>query len=242
MWSRGCPYDCYFCGDTVFNKQRKRWRPVENIRAELADLQRLYGVRSVFVYDDEMVGVKMQDGWLTALADAIGPLGLTYKTQGRCSERWVTDEVCQDLYRSGCRVVMWGCESFSPKVLKRIGKGTTIADNWHTLRAAKRAGLKNWVFSMVGQLEETDEDCAMTADALGRAYREGLIDYRQTTVQTAVPGTELWDVQHRDGWFVEPPVHGGQMAQVYQDTPWLAADRIVHWLEEYGRQCPVTFL
>lgn len=239
MWTRGCPGACVFCGNAIFGHQAIRYRPPANIASEMADLRDRH-VRSVFVYDDELVGLRLPDGWLDDVADRVGPLGLTWKAQGRCSTQHITRDVCRDLYRGGCRVVMWGVESFSPRVLRAIRKGTTPEDIWHTLRTAKAAGLRNWVFTMVGNLEEGDAELAETAKALRDAYREGLVDYRQTTVVTPLPGTELEAIQKRDGWYAEPPESGPQMHQAYAPTPWLSAERIAYWVRKFDEACPVN--
>jgi radical SAM superfamily enzyme YgiQ (UPF0313 family) len=93
---------------------------------------------------------------------------------------------------------------------------------------------------MVGSPEETDDDLAETARCLARAYHEGLIDYRQTSVVTALPGTELWERQLREGWWHQPPEEGAQMAQIYQPTPWLSAARIAYWRRKLDEVCPAT--
>lgn len=238
MWTRGCPYQCTFCGNAIFSPQRKRWRPIQNIMSELTKLKD-YGTKSLFVYDDELVGVKSPEGWYDELADRIGQLGYEFKTQGRCSRKFITLDVLGAMQRAGCRAVMWGVESFSQKVLSTLGKGTTVEDNWHTLRLAASIGIRNFVFTMIGNAEEGEDELAETARALGQAYKEGLVQYRQTTVVTAVPHTKLWHRQKREGWYHEPPEAGPQMHQVYQDTPWLTGERIAYWRQKFDEVCPV---
>ena len=59
--------------------------------------------------------------------------------------------------------------------------------------------------------------------------KEGLVQYRQVTVCTPVPGTPLYDRAKAEGWLCEPPEGGPQMAQVYNATPWLKEREIKHW-------------
>jgi anaerobic magnesium-protoporphyrin IX monomethyl ester cyclase len=240
MWSRGCPHSCIMCGNTIFHQQAIRRRSPESIESELLLLKNTYHAKSLFVYDDEFVGLPVPDGWMAELADRIGPLGFTWKGQGRCSEKHITPELMRDVYRSGCRVMMWGVESFSENVLNAMKKGTSQADIWHTLEISKAAGIKNWLFMMIGNYKETPEDLQITADFLGRAYNAGLVDYRQTTVVTAMPGTELYDIQHREGWYEPIPAQGPLMAQIYQSTPWLTKQDIQHWYTEFEKVCPVN--
>jgi radical SAM superfamily enzyme YgiQ (UPF0313 family) len=232
MWSRGCPHPCIFCANAVFGQQKIRFRPPSQIREELENIKR-YGIKALFVYDDELVGAgSQQNAWLKEVADEVEDLQLFYKGQGRCSRRFVTDDCLNDLYRMGFRVIMWGVESFSDKVLASIRKGIVEDDIWHTLEASRRVGLQNWVFLMVGNYGETVEDLAYTYERLGEANRRGLVDHRQVTVCTPLPGTGLWERAKLEGWWVEPPEVGAQMAQVFAPTPWLTREEIGTWRQK----------
>lgn len=238
MWTRGCPYSCVFCSDFIFYGQPTKFRPPEKIEAEWADLKR-HGCERIYVYDDELYGVKLPEGWMKEVADRLEPYGMTWVTQGRCSKRHITKELMDDAYRAGCRVIFWGLESFNNKILKAIRKALTEEDIWHTLRTAREAGIDNAIYTMIGNYQETPEDLDYSAGELRKAYREGLIQYRQTTVCTVMKGTRLEKFAKEEGWYVESPVVGPQMAQVYQDTPWLTKEQIEYYLKKYAEVCPV---
>ena len=241
MWTRGCPYACIFCGNKVFGKQSTRYRPPANIETEMADLKKR-GCENVFVYDDELIGTKMPPGWMHEIADRVGPMGFKWVTQGRCSQRFITRELLLSTKRAGCRAVFWGVESFSQRVLDAMKKHITEADIWYTLRLAKEVGLENGVFTMIGNYKETEEDLAYSRDALKKAYKEGLLDYRQTTVCTAMPGTELAEIQMRDGTYIEAPTSGAMMQQIYAQTPYLTKERIAYWHKEFYETGPLGTL
>jgi len=238
MWTRGCPFSCVFCGNTIFNHMATRYRPPANIEAEMLDLKRR-GCQNLFVYDDELIGTKIPDGWMKDVADRIQPMGFKWVTQGRCNEKYVTRELLEDAKRAGCRLILWGVESMSENVLKAIKKHTTPADVWHTLRLARDVGIENGVFTMIGNYKETEEDLAITAAALKQGYEEGVIQYRQTTVCTAMPGTEYAEIQQREGWYREAPATGMQMLQVHNPTPWLTSEQINKWMGIFNQACPV---
>lgn len=227
MWSRGCPHRCIFCANPVFRRQKIRRRPPENILEELQGLRR-YNIRSLFVYDDELVGGGGVN-WLSQVCYAIAPLGYTWKCQGRCSKRFVTKDLLQQMHDAGCRAIMWGIESFHEDILHNIRKGTTEEDIWHTLRAAHEVGIGNWAFLMVGNYGETEKHLAYTERQLTKAVREDLIQWRQVTVCTPTPGSDLYTIAQQEGWYTKPPETGPQMAQVYSSTPWLTAKQIKKW-------------
>ena len=228
MWSRGCPHNCTFCGNPVFWHTRIRYAPVVNIYHDMAALKE-QGCRAVFVYDDELVGLNSeQSAWLAEVCREIAPLGLVWKAQGRCNEK-TPPELYKAMYDAGCRVMMWGVESFCQPVLDAMRKGTTEADIWATLRAARKAGIANWLFLMVGNYTETKAELQYTEARLIEAAREGLVQYRQVTVCTPVRGTPLYEKARSEGWLVEPPDAGAQMNQVYACTPWLTEREIAYW-------------
>jgi radical SAM superfamily enzyme YgiQ (UPF0313 family) len=204
-------------------------RPPERVYDDMAQLAEM-GVKTVFVYDDELIGMGgKQNDWLLDVCERIAPLGLLWKCQGRCSAKHVRQDVLEAMYAAGCRAVMWGVESFSDRVLKAIKKGTTEADIWHTLEASHAAGIGNWLFLMVGNYTETQADLQHTEEALVKASRAGLAQWRQVTVCTPVPGTELYRLAQEQGWLVEPPEVGPQMGQVYAATPWLSKRELRYW-------------
>jgi radical SAM superfamily enzyme YgiQ (UPF0313 family) len=237
MWSRGCPFKCIFCSNVVFGGQPTRYRPPQNIEAELLQLKTLHA-QHIYVYDDEMVGTKLPDGWMREIADRIEPLKFKWITQGRCSSKHITTELMRDIKRAGCTSIFWGVESFSPRILQAIKKGIMPEDIWHTLRCAREAGIDNAVFTMVGNYQETDDDLAITANALKEAYNEGLIQMRQTTICTPMPGTKLAEYAQEEGWYHDPPDFGEQMLQ-RSPTPWLPAHRAQYWMQKFYDVCPV---
>ena len=238
MWTRGCPYSCVFCGNKIFNGQPTRYRPPEQIAAEMLDLHKR-GINKVYVYDDECVGAKQPEGWMKEIADLIEGLGMTWIIQGRCSKKYITKELLLDMKRAGCKMILWGVESFSQNVLDAIKKRLTQEDIWHSLRLSKEVGLLNNLFIIVGNYKETEADLQITADALHKACGEGLVDYRQSFTAQVMPGTEMEAIAKRDGWY-DPPMFGG-MTNNYKrkvDMPWLKVSKINEWKQRLEAACP----
>jgi len=77
-------------------------------------------------------------------------------------------------FEAGCRVVLWGVESGSQKVLDLMKKGTRVKDMEQALRASHEAGLRNLLFIMFGFPGEEFEDFTETIDFLKR--NQGHID------------------------------------------------------------------
>jgi len=237
MWSRGCPFECVFCSDNLFNHQPIRYRPPAIIEQEMRELQKR-GCQHCYVYDDELVGTKLPKGWIEDIADRLEDHPLPYITQGHCNRNTNTPEVMSHVKRSGCKVIFWGLESFSENVLLAIKKRITERDIMHTLTVSREAGIENAVFTMIGNYKETEDDLRYTYNKLKECHAAGLIQYRQTTVCTGMPGTPLEKIMKAEGWWVDPPDYGPQMAQVYQPTPWLTMEQIKYWAMKFQETCP----
>jgi radical SAM superfamily enzyme YgiQ (UPF0313 family) len=229
LWTRGCPHiGCRFCSLPVFGKSPIRLRHPQNIVDELHQLKRDYGARHVFVYSDELFGgTPKQNKWLASVCELIikNEVGVTWKTQGRCSQKDVEEDLLALAAKAGAVAVKWGNESMSQKVLDALNKRISPEDIVFTLRAAKRAGLKNYCFFMVGCLEETEEEYQKSLKGVRALYREGLIDWIQVTVMSAEPGSELYTMAQENGWLTT------DKARVYHydallNLPWASRERI----------------
>ena len=99
------------------------------------------------------------------------------------------EEDAELLYRAGCREAWSGLESGSPRILKSIGKGTSVPTIRRAFKAAREAGIMRRSYVLLGTPLETFETIKET---------EALIDeVRPDTVSFSVlapyPGTGYYD-------------------------------------------------
>lgn len=119
---RGCPFQCNFCSITAFHHRRYRRRPVEEIVAELNDLNEDY----VFFVDDNMLG-SIEDAveLFTALKS------LKIKWVGQVSINALSDSGLVSLMaESGCIGVLIGFESLSTENLAEMKKAINKVDDY----------------------------------------------------------------------------------------------------------------
>jgi anaerobic magnesium-protoporphyrin IX monomethyl ester cyclase len=185
LWSRGCPFNCFFCSDSVYGHTKPRYRSPENIITEIKRLDRL-GIKEIFVYDDDLVGVtKQHTKWLESVCNLIICERLNrinYKCQGRCSDN-VTIDTLELMKKAGFKCIMWGCESGSDKVLRNIRKGITVNHIVSTIKLCKNANIEAWMFLMVGNYTETSQDAEKTINMVKRCKP----DHVQVTYATPYP-------------------------------------------------------
>ena len=200
IWNLGCPSYCVFCSLPVYRMKPVRFMSPQRIYDELTQLRDNFGIKHVFVYSDELIGMsKKQNRWIIEVCEKIAPLGLTYKTQGRCS-KWVTVEALQAMKDAGFKWIFWGIESLSQRVLNALDKGTDIENIWQVLRLSKQAGIANLGFFMVGCLEEQLVDFNLTYNGVRDMLKEGLLQKKQVTIMTAEPGSRLYDLAKQNNW------------------------------------------
>lgn len=112
--TRGCRYACDFCSIHAFYGAQVRRRPVEEVVAEIAALDR----RHVFFVDDNLFA----DGaWAAELFRALIPLKIRWSSQ-------MSIDICREeellglMARSGCQVALIGFESLEPRNLLQMKK------------------------------------------------------------------------------------------------------------------------
>jgi anaerobic magnesium-protoporphyrin IX monomethyl ester cyclase len=123
---------------------------------------------------------------LTDLAQGIEERGLDIKwlTFVRLEREFRDARFVQRLYDAGCRMLMFGLESASQRVLNLMRKGTRVEHFRPILEACKAAGIAVRYDFMVGFPGETEEDAQWTFDFL-RQNRD-VIDTPFSSYSTAI--------------------------------------------------------
>jgi radical SAM superfamily enzyme YgiQ (UPF0313 family) len=127
--SRGCPFDCSFCGAAISANPGVsiRTRRPENILDELFSLKAKYGVSAVrFVDDLFLANKKFIEECLTVfISDKVD---LRWDATGRINVlAKLPSDTLELLKRSGCREVALGIETASDRLLEYVDKKITLA-------------------------------------------------------------------------------------------------------------------
>ncbi len=165
--SRGCPWArCSFC--THHNSYlRFRTMKIKRCVAQIRELKERFGAQC-FTFYDEMIPADRFAG-LAAEIDR-QELHITYAAYAKPTAKFDL-KLLEKLYKSGCRVLMWGVESASQRILDLMRKGTKVEQMEQVLRAAAQAGIMNLVFILFGFPSETEEEFLATVELLLRNRR-----------------------------------------------------------------------
>ncbi len=161
LTSRGCYWQkCAFC---VHHKAYSlfRTRKISVVVDEIRKYTK-QGV-SYFHFVDEMIAPKRFEQISRTLLQE--KLDIKYLALAKPVKEF-TPELAGLMYSSGCRMIVWGVESGSQKVLDKINKGTSTKEISSALENSALAGIKNHVFVMLGFPSETEQDFEQTLDFL----------------------------------------------------------------------------
>jgi len=232
MWSRGCPHHCIFCSKAVHGRYYPLLKNPQKICDELEYLQDNYGIKTFFVYDDELMGLsKKHNEWMESVCKEIIDRGIkaNLKGQGRCSTRFVNDKTLSMMREAGFKAMMMGCESGSLKVLKAMRKGTTPDDIRFTLPKLAEHGIDVYGFWIIGNVEETEEDAMKTYELMSEMLP--YMKQKQVTILNPLPASYLWDMAIEKGWMKYDETIWSKMHQKEPilEMPWMTHEQIVKW-------------
>ena len=186
-FSNGCTGRCTFCYNHKFHCSKRRQRPLEYVIEEMRYLKETHGAGGFDFTDDLMFANRSQvDEFCNAMIDS----GLNTKWSGYLSVGVVNDaEGYELLYKSGCRSMIYGVESGSPKILKSVGKNIKLDKIKSNIELCANAGIVPIVMFMLGFPDETEEDIAATI-SLAKELKDGMIVFG---FYTPIPGSKMYE-------------------------------------------------
>lgn len=193
--SRGCPYQCSYCDRSVFSRGF-RFNSPEYIVEHLKMLNRDYGIRHVFFYDDLFTTDRSRVARFCELKEK-ARLAVTYNCIARLEH--VDAELLALLKRSGCWQVNFGIESGDPEVIKKHRTFYGLDDVQRKLQMVRQTGMRVKGLFMVGLPGENEASIRRTID-----YALQLpLDEINVTKFTPFPGAPLYATIREQGSFDE---------------------------------------
>jgi radical SAM superfamily enzyme YgiQ (UPF0313 family) len=158
--ARGCYGSCEFCAIPAGSNSGFRERAVGKIIADILTIQQ----HTIEKYGKKATYFKLMDdtsspGTLLRLAREIEAqkIGAQWETFVRLERAFEEKNMMEQLYRGGCRKLMWGLETNDPSILQRMSKKITPLSTSKILNASAKAGILNFVFILIGFPAETRE-------------------------------------------------------------------------------------
>ncbi|NMB89825.1 MAG: radical SAM protein, partial [Chloroflexi bacterium] len=191
--SRGCPAGCTFCIKHVSYQYGLRIRSPELLIEEMKRLKAL-GINNIHMYADLFTVHRDQ---VMELCQRMIDEKLNIKWTCNSRVDYVDEEMLMLMGKAGNRLISWGIESGSEQILKHARKGAYPDKVKQALTWAKKAGIMNWGYFIIGLPGETEETIQETI-----AFAKTLpLDIALFHVAAPYPGTPFFFEVVENGWF-----------------------------------------
>jgi len=161
--AHGCYHGrCAFCNVGYGAGQGFHALPVEQVLAQITALREKYGVRHIF-FADEAIPPRT----LRLMSEGLAAQGAPVAWCG-CArlEPGLTEELLAGMAAGGCRMLLFGLETASERIIQHMVKGTRRETMSRVLHASARAGIWNHSFFFFGFPTETMQDAQETVNFL----------------------------------------------------------------------------
>ncbi len=183
--SRGCPWECVFCGSPSFWGRKVRFHSVDYFVTQLEMLHQK-GVSFFYVSDDTFT---MKRERVIEICREIIRRGLaiTWVAISRVSD--ADDEVLSWMRKAGCVQVSYGVESGSEKIRGLLNKKIKSSQILNAFSSTTRMGIMARSYFIYGNPGETSETIQETIDLMLRIKPLSAIFY----ILDIFPGTALYE-------------------------------------------------
>ena len=226
LTSTGCPYKCKFCAIAALNHWRQR--SVENVIKEIEQCYYDYGIREIDFFDATFFVNKQ---WSIKFCEEIIKRKLNISWTARSRVDLADEDVLKMAAKAGCRMIFWGIESSSRNVLHQVNKEITPQQVPYAIKTAKKFGIRNLGFLMVGNPGDTEKSIKQTVE-----FAKGLdLDYVQICRAIPKPNTqfhkELIQKTGFDYWkeFVSLKVGEERIPMHWIDMPQDKVEKLLKW-------------
>ncbi|MGD0335624.1 MAG: radical SAM protein [Candidatus Omnitrophota bacterium] len=150
--SRGCINDCFFC--YYIHKGKMAYKNIDKVTDELKYLSRKYDTQYFHFMDAE---INFDDDYLGKLCGVFNKR-LPHIRWSALAIPNINNELLVKMRKAGCVQLRWGVEYASERMLKIIGKKTSVKEIKEVLKNAHHLGIYNYITLLTGLGVERKKD------------------------------------------------------------------------------------
>ena len=229
MGSRGCPHLCSYCVNHSLIDLYKgkgpyvRFRSVDNIMKEIAELSKKYSGIGFFGFHDDTFTLK-----LSRIKEFAEKYPKVTKIPFWCNAtaNSINEEVASLLKKAGCYEVRLGVESGNDNIrMNVLNKKVKREDIVRAFSILKNEGIQTFAFNMVGLPHETVSSIKDTIE-INRTIAP---DHIFLSIFQPYPGTKLDTLCREKGWFKGNTVKSYFEKNYSLDQPSLSPKKLLYY-------------
>jgi len=183
--TRGCPWNCFFCGSPKFWKRRIRFRSPQNFVDEIELLYKK-GINFFYFSDDNLTIDKKR---IIAICKDILRRGLNISWYAISRVSYIDEEILYWMRRAGCIQISYGVESGSERIRKILNKPLKKKDIIKAFDLTKKYGILPRAYFIYGCPGETWDTINETIELMYEIKPLSCIFY----ILDIFPGTEFYE-------------------------------------------------
>jgi radical SAM superfamily enzyme YgiQ (UPF0313 family) len=186
--TRGCPFSCTFCSSHTIWGKRMRARKPEKCVDEIQYLMREFGVREIFIGDDNFTFNKKHP---MAFCEELlrRNIDIPWQCPNGLRIDTLDEELLVTMKRAGCHAIGLGIESGNDDILKTIKKNLSTALIREKLHLINKVGIRTQGFFILGFPHESRNQILDTI----RFAIELPLQSSVFSIMTPYPGSEVYE-------------------------------------------------
>lgn len=221
---RGCPYGCIYCVIPLLSNQTPRYHSAEYMIKQLKWLIEDLNIHLFMLWDELSTYDRKR---MIEMCRLMIQQGLSKKCRWFCTTRVdkFDYEIGKIMKEAGCRMISFGVESGSQKVLNANKKGITLEQSGKAIKAARDNKIKtigHFVLGLPGSNDKTEKQTSEFA-------RKLKLDFVQFYIATPFPGSELYTLAKEKKWFTDENWDIVEQGTATLSYPHFSAERIQYW-------------
>lgn len=186
LTTRGCPFNCSYCGCNLIFGRKLRFKTMENIEAEIKCLKQKYNIEGIWIVDDTFT---ISEKHILGVCKILKKYNIIWGCQSRVDT--INEKIAKVMKESGCIQIDFGVESGSQRILDEIiFKRTNINQIIKAFELAKKYKMRTLANFMIGLPTETYQDLEMTK-ILAQKIKADVYIF---SIATPLPNTKLYDM------------------------------------------------
>lgn len=215
--SRGCPYSCTFCANSLTNGKKFRFRTAMNIIEEIKFWHEK-GIRHFSIQDDNFTLDKNRVMEFCELIKSENLNNIKLELTNGIRANTADKELLLKMKEAGFFSLAIGVEAGNNKVLKSLNKSETMEEIEKAIKIACELNLNVHLFFLIGSPYETFDDFQ---DSIKLALKYPVSHVEFYTI-VPYPGTGLFEWINENNYFVKAPKEYLNNASPFENFPCFA--------------------